>query len=432
MLFQHAGWIKRFLYFATTAIILLAGTAACSQGSTTTTNVLTGKPITIGYSYSTSGDFKDDGIAMDQGYQLWADTVNSNGGILGRPVKLVKLTDKSDPGDPTKSIPGTIPTNYQTLITKDHVDFVFGPFSSLLTVAAIPVVQKYGYVLPEGSGGGPGVFQTNQQTDSKQPTAFDVSLPVVHNLDTFAYYILSLPPDQRPKTVAYATENTDPFTQPQVDEVKALLTQGKVRQVLYAVDDGTQKQFNVVAQELIQAHADIDVVGTFLPDIATFIKAFKKAHYFPKAIIATAGPDLGQSFAQAVGGLANTEGVFVPNGWYPTANNFQNAQMVQDYLNKYGGSANDINADTAEAYSVGQVFQQALTRAGKVSNAALLNELQNDTFDTVQGAVKFKPDGENLAALPYLFQWQSGNLIPVFPPIAASAIAEYPSKQATA
>src|SRR5579875_2946423 len=391
MLEQYSGWIKRFLYFATTAVILLAGTAACSQSSTTT-NVPTGTPITIGYSYSTSGDFKDDGIAMDQGYQLWADSVNSSGGILGHPVQLVKLTDKSDPGDPNKSVPGTIPTNYQTLITKDHVDFVFGPFSSLLTVAAIPVAQKYGYVLLEGSGGGPGVFAANPDPKKAPPVAFDVSLPVVHNLDSFAYYILSLPPNQRPTTVAYASESDDPFTGPQVQEAQSILTiQGKIRQVGNFSYTSDPKNFPEVAKELINAHADMVVVGAYLPDTSAFINAFKKAHYFPKAFVATAGPDLGPTFAQAVGGLA----------------------------------------DTAEAYSVGQVFQQALTKAGKISNAALLNELQNDTFDTVQGAVKFDSIGENLAALPYLFQWQNGSLIPVFPPIAAAAIAEYPSKQAT-
>ncbi len=423
MFIQHAGWIKRFLYFVTTAVILLAGTAACGQGSANTTSVPTGQPITIGYSYSTSGDFKDDGIATDQGYQLWADTINSNGGILGRPIQFVKLTDNSDPG--------TITRNYQTLITKDHVDFVFGPFSSLLTKAAVPVAHQYGYVLPEGSGGGPSVFDLNKSW--KKPTVFDVSLPVVHNLDSFAYYILSLPPNQRPATVAYASESDDPFTGPQVDEAYSILTQeGKIHVVGNFSYTSDPKNFPGVAQELIHAHAEMVVVGTYLPDASAFIKAFKQAHYFPKAFVATAGPDLGQSFVQAVGGLTNTEGVFVPNGWYPTANNFQNAGMVQDYLSKYGGSANDINADVAEAYSVGQVVQQAFTKAGKISNTALLSELQSDTFDTVQGAVKFDPTGQNLAALPYLFQWQGGNFIPVFPPIAAAAIAEYPGKQATA
>ncbi len=426
MLFQHAGWIKRFLYFATTAIILLAGTAACSQGTTSTTSVPTGTPITIGYSYPVSGDFAEDGKAEDQGYQLWANVVNSSGGILGHPIQLVKLKDNSDPA--------TVEKDYQTLITRDHVDFVLGPYSSLLTKAAIPVAQKYGYVLLEGSGGAPSVFALN---NPNHPTAFDVSLPVINNLDSFAYYIMSLPPDQRPKTVSFASESDDPFTLPQVVEAQTLLVQqGKLQQVSNGIlqyQSTDTKRYTTIAQQLIQAHAEIVVLGTFLPDVKVIIQTFKKAHYFPRAIVATAGPGDGQAFIQAVG-LSAAEGVFVPNGWYPQANNFQNAEMVQDYLNLYGGTAGGINADTAEAFSAGQVMQQALTKAGKISNAALLNELLSDTFNTVQGPVKFDNPavpGSNTVALAYLFQWQQGNLIPVFPPIAASAVAEYPNKQAT-
>ena len=426
MLFHYAAWIKKFLYFATTAIILLAGTAACSQGSSSpTTSVPTGKPITIGYSYPTSGDFAEDGKAEDQGYQLWANTVNSSGGILGRPVQLVKLAD-----DSTQK---KVAEDYQTLITKDHVDLVFGPYSSLLTNAAAPVARQYGYALVEGSGGAPSVFQNN----TKSTMIFDVSLPVINNLDSFAYYIMSLPPDKRPKTVSFASESDDPFTLPQVQEAQTLLlNEGKLQQVsngiLQYVSTDT-KSYTTIAQQLIRDHAEVVVLGTFLPDIKVIIQNFKKAHYFPRAIVATAGPGDGQSFIQAVG-LSAAEGVFVPNGWYPQLNNFQNAEMVQDYLNLYGGTAQGINADTAEAFSAGQVVQQALIKAGKISNAALLNELLSDTFNTVQGAVTFHdstPPGSNSSAIAYLFQWQQGNLIPVFPPLAASAVAEYPNKQAT-
>jgi branched-chain amino acid transport system substrate-binding protein len=107
-------------------------------------------PITIGISLSFSGDFKDDGQAMKQGNQLWMDTVNNNGGLLGRPVKLIILDDKSDPDQVAK--------NYATLIHTDHIDLVFGPFSSLLMKAAVPVVRDAGYTFIEGAGGAPSVF----------------------------------------------------------------------------------------------------------------------------------------------------------------------------------------------------------------------------------------------------------------------------------
>ena len=143
-------------------------------------------PITIGASLSVSGDYAADGAATRQGYQLWADTVNAQGGLLGHPVKLVILDDKSDPDIAAK--------NYETLIGTDHVDLTFGPFSTLLTKSASVVANTHGYAMLEGSGGGPSVFRRGLQN------VFDVSLPVANDLTTFTLFILSLPRAIRPKT----------------------------------------------------------------------------------------------------------------------------------------------------------------------------------------------------------------------------------------
>src|SRR5439155_11988923 len=43
-------------------------------------------PLKVGISLSLSGDFADPGKAAQRGYQLWADTVNAKGGVLGRQV----------------------------------------------------------------------------------------------------------------------------------------------------------------------------------------------------------------------------------------------------------------------------------------------------------------------------------------------------------
>ena len=73
------------LSFLGILVFSLAGLSACGQSANTP---LTGDPIVIGASLSTSGDFAYDGKAMEQGYQLWADTVNKSTGLQGRPVKL--------------------------------------------------------------------------------------------------------------------------------------------------------------------------------------------------------------------------------------------------------------------------------------------------------------------------------------------------------
>src|SRR6266849_6757469 len=77
---------------ASTAAIALAG---CG-GSSSDRNGLSGAPpIVIGTSLPLTGTpklaFSADGQAFERGYRLWAADVNSHGGLLGRPVKLIIL-----------------------------------------------------------------------------------------------------------------------------------------------------------------------------------------------------------------------------------------------------------------------------------------------------------------------------------------------------
>ncbi len=414
---RYASWQKPVLKSVGVLIAALFVLTACGG---TTTPAATGTsqpqtPIKIGISLSLSGDFSADGKAFQQGYNLWADTVNKNGGILGRQVTLDILSDASSTTQ--------VVTNYQKLITVDHCDLVVGPFSSLLTKPASVVANRYGYAMIEGAGGGPSVFTQGLHN------LFDVSAPVANLLVSFTQYLLSLPAGQRPTTAAYATQN-DPFTQPQVDTARQYLEQGGVKTVSYQVYPSETTDYTPIAQKMIASGAQVIVTGTLLPDITAYIQAFKQQHYNPKAIVATAGPDQGSQFINAIGGATSAEGVFVPNGgWYPTINTFQNAKMVSDYLAKYGGTADGISSDVAEAFAVGQVLQQAATKINSINNAKLIIELHSgDTFQSVQGPVKFNDQGENILATGYLFQWQKGSLVSVYPASQASASPEYPKQ----
>ena len=419
MIRRNATWLRKVLFASATASLILVFVVACGgQQSTTPTTATTPSsqntaPIKIGISLSFSGDFSADGMAFEQGYQLWADAVNKSGGILGRKVQLDIVSDASSPDQ--------VQTNYQTLITVHKDDLVFGPFSTLLTKPASLIANRYGYAMVEGAGGGPSVFTRGLNN------IFDVSLPVANNLNSFTQYILSLPPGQRPATAAYATED-DPFTQPQVDLARKLLEQGGEKTVSYQVYPAETTDYNPIGDKVIASGAQVVVVGTLLPDVSAFIQRFKQQHYNPQAFIATAGPDQGDQFLKAIGGAKSAEAIMVPNGWYPGSNNPGNAEMVQAYIAKYGGTPDGISSDVAEAYSVGQVVAQAVTKTNSLDNGKLIAELHSgDTFQTVQGAVKFDDTGQNVAALAYLFQWQNGSLVPVFPATAAGAVKpEFP------
>jgi branched-chain amino acid transport system substrate-binding protein len=389
--------------------VVLLMLSACGGGTAANQSQA---PIKIGISVSLSGDFSADGQATKQGYQLWADAVNKNGGLLGRQIKLDFLSDASSTTQ--------VVTNYQKFISVNHDDLVLGPYSTLLTKPASVVAHRYGYAMLEGSGGGPSVF-TQGFND-----LFDVSPPIVSQLNSFTQYILSLSPSQRPQTAAYATED-DPFTQPMIDQARKLLEQGGIKTASYQVYPAETTDFTPIAQKVITSGAQLVVLGSMLPDMIAYVQAFRQQHFNPKAIVASAGPDQGAQFTGPIGGSSVAEGLFYPNGWDPGLNTYQNAQMVKDYIAAYHSNAQQISADTAEAYSVGQVLYQAATKIHSIDNSALIKELHSgDTFQTVQGNAQFNSQGENTVGAVYVFQWQKGSVVAVYPTAQATAKPEFP------
>jgi len=414
---QYFAWLRKGLYASATASLILLFVVACGGQNATPSSTQNQQPIKIGFSVSLAGDFSADGKALLMGYQLWQEAVNKHGGLLGRQVKLVYYNDSSDPQQVT--------TNYQKLIGSDHVDLLLGPFSTLLTVQAAPVAQRYGYALIEGAGTGKKVF------NSGFTTLFGASPPSEVYLGAFAQYILSLPAGQRPKTVAYATVD-NPFAIPQVEYVKKFFSNGGLKTAFDLPQPYPEEATDVsaIAKQIIHSGADIVVLGTVgVTDSVSFIKTFKEQHYNPKALVATSGPDEGKSFTDAVG-VATAEGIMTPQaGWYPGINTYQNSQFVKDYIAKFGGTDQDINSGTVQGYSAAQVLEQAVNTIHSIDNAKLIQELHTGSFNSLQGPVKFDAKGENTEGVLILFQWENGKLTPVYPASEAKASPEYPKNQ---
>ena len=405
--------MRRPVLTTVTSILTVSalGLTACGSSSGGTGGTAqAGTPITIGVSVSLTGDFSGDGKALVQGYDLWAQDENAKGGLLGHKVTMKYVDDASSAQQ--------VVTNYQNLITQDKVALVFGPFSSLLTIPASTVTNRFGYAFPEPAGGGPSVF-----TRGIKSLFFVQPAAVEDNLVSFTQWVLSLPASQRPATAAYATED-DPFTQPQVDRARALLEAAGVKTLSNKVYPAEATDWTPLAQQVIAANADVVILGTQEPDGVAFIKAFQQQHYNPKALIETAGPDQGADFSGKVG-VANTAGVMVPAGWYASAKSSGNAKFVSDFTAKYGGAPGDISGDAAEAYSVGQVVDQAATKANSIANSALITALHNGTYQTVQGPMAFDATGKPNGAT-FLVQWQNGTPVPVYPAAAAIAQPVYP------
>jgi branched-chain amino acid transport system substrate-binding protein len=412
----------RFLSLTATAAVLALMLAACSgssSGGSSSPSASAGAssaaakpPIQVGISLSLTGDFSADGQAFQRGYELWQSDVNSHGGILGRQVKLVILNDASSPT--------TVVSNYQKLISVDHVDLTFGPFSSLLTAPASTAVARYGYAMIEGAGTAPSVFHV--ASNLQVHNIFSPSLPVTDYMVPFANWVKSLPPSQRPKTAAYPMAN-DPFADPPVQTAQKILESAGVKTVYSKIFPEEVSDYKAPADQVAASGAQAVVLGsTDVPTVNAFMQAFEQQHYNPKIFIAASGPDQGAAFIKAVG-KANANGMMVPDGWSGNYNNALSHIMVQQYIAKYGGSPSDINSDVAEAFSVGEVAALAVQATGGTDNAKIITYLHSGvTLSTVQGPVKFNALGENPDAVAFIFQWQNGKFNQVLPVGASGSV----------
>jgi branched-chain amino acid transport system substrate-binding protein len=186
--------------------------------------------------------------------------------------------------------------------------------------------------------------------------------------------------------------------------------------VYYKTFPAEATDYTPIADAVASANAQVVILGSVdVPTVSAFMQAFEQAHYNPKAFIATAGPDQGAAFTKAVG-LSNADGMMVPNAWFGGSKNAQSEKMVAEYIKKYGGTASDVNADVAEAYSVGQVITAAVKATGGFDNTKIISYLHSGvTIQSVLGPVKFNTLGENIKPTAFTFQWQGANFVEVNP-----------------
>jgi branched-chain amino acid transport system substrate-binding protein len=347
---------------------------------------------------------------VERGYQLWASTVNAHGGVLGRQVQL-KIVD--DASSPTQVV-----TNYQNLINKDHVDLAFGPFSTLLTIPASQVAKRYGYAFLAPAGGGPDVFKQNLDN-----FFFVQPAPSVQSGDVFASYILSLSPADRPKTAAYA-ELDDPFSAPIAESIRAKFEAAGIKTVYKQVYPSETQDLSPVVAAIAAAKPDVIVGGTQSEDAYAQVKSLVQLNYNPTFMFQSNGANSPLEFPDKVG-AGNTAGIFSSADWFPGSKANGSAAFTAAYIAKYGGSAQQVDDSSAEAYSVGQLIEEVAKKTGKIDNATIIKTLHSGTWDTILGNISWSADGSPQGTFN-LVQWQGGKLVPVYPSSVAQAKPVFP------
>jgi len=393
----QSQWDKNVVLIFMTLFLLL--TACQTIGAATEEPVLKEEgPIRIGVSVALTGRRSGGGTAAKEGYEVWVDMINEDGGLLGRPIELIVMDNGSEQE--------TVVTDYEKLITEDKVDLVVGTQSSFLVIPSSEVAEKYGYAYVEPAGGAPEVFDRGlKNLFFAQPARSS------RQADPFVLYLLNLPPEQRPQTFAVVS-NDDSFPLSVMERLTGLLIDAGMNQVSEIVYPEGTTDFVDIASEMANIDPDLILGGGQLDDSIRQIMAYQAAGYQPRFAYFTSGPSLPEPFRNGVG--AATEGVFSSVSWFPDANEYQNSEFVRKYIEKFGGSLGDIPEDAANAFTAGQVLQQAIENTNSIDNAVLMEELHKGTYNTVVGPLSFDSVGAPQGSY-MLLQWQGETFVIVGP-----------------
>ncbi|MGH9246455.1 MAG: amino acid ABC transporter substrate-binding protein [Acidimicrobiales bacterium] len=397
---------------------LLLGTAACGDTEDPTAGddeeadaggqAGEGCPVTIGISLPLTGDFSEPGKGVQQGYELWAEGVNEEGGLLGCEVELIFRDDGSDNN--------TVVSDYEHLITVEEVDLVFGPFSSRLVIAASEVAEEHQMLFVEPAGAAADVF------DRGLEYLFYAAPAVADDHYNFlAEWILALPDDERPQTFAVASLD-DPFAQGTAYGLRDKLVDGGLELVLDQVYPPETTDFLSIAARIADADAELFVGGTQFEDSVGLVRAFQELGYQPAIAAFSTGPTLPE-FPEAIGGAA--DGILSPVGWSDAADHSTNLEFVEAFRETFGEEANE---DSANGYTVGQIVAQAVEAVGCADpspecQTQLRDYIRENEFDTIVGPLSYDEAGRPQGA-HMIQQWIGGEIEIVLPEETPAQTAE--------
>jgi branched-chain amino acid transport system substrate-binding protein len=374
------------------------------------------KTLVIGAALPLTGGVAPDGNFQREGYELWRDTVNAQGGIdvAGTKYKVdLRFYDyKSDTSTAVKLV--------EKLVTEDKAEFLFGPFGSGATEAASAVTEKYEIPMLAPSANAPPIYSKGYKYIFGilgPPSTF-----AEHNLD----FVLKAT-DPKPKTLAIISRN-DLFP---LSTAKAFETAAKARGLEVPYFEQYPIDTSDLSAPLLGARAkgaDLLLGTGYINDLALMAKQAKEQRLSPKLFIQTDGP-ANSAFVDSLKADANY--IVTPAWWAPVVNYKDDTRLFEstpDYAKKFEGKfSHTPGYVAAAATSVGVVLQKAIEQSGSVDPKKVRDALAQTDLRTFYGHIKFNPQGQNIGSAVLTLQILDQKLVVVGPDEAATGKLVYPA-----
>ncbi len=350
------------------------------------------KPILIGATVSLEGKYFETSAMIQNGYKLWAAQVNNQGGLLGRPVKLIFYNDKSQ-----KSL---VALHYEKLILKDQVDLVLSPYGTPLTMIASQVTEKHNYVMLACAAAGEQIWGRG----------FQYVFGVYALADRYFIGFQDLLARAGLRSIGIIYENTS-FNTSIANGVRRWAQRFDLEVAYDNGFDDPNQDLPVILKQVMKKNIDGLIFSGYPPECYRFIDLMKNSDYRPKALAFTIVP-IHPKFYERIGPFA--ESIFAPSQWEPDERiPFPGTKQFVIDFKKFTGVMPSYHATSA--YSACQILEKAIIKAQEIDHKKIRNYVSS--FDTVTIMGRFKVDhtGRQVGHNPILVQWQKGKKEIVYP-----------------
>jgi branched-chain amino acid transport system substrate-binding protein len=352
------------------AAVVIAATAQAQQ------------PLKIGFGMSLTGPLAGNGKAALISMQIWAEDVNSRGGLLGRKVELVYYDDQTNPS--------TVPSIYNKLLDVDKVDLVVSGYGTNVIAPAMPIMMQRNMTFMA-------LFGLNVNSKFNYDRYFQIMPagpePAIGWTQGFFDTAMTLNP--KPTTVALVGADAE-YPALALEGARAQAKRTGLKIVYDKSYPPNTVDFSPIVRAIQATNPDLVFLASYPPDSAGMVRAVNevglKTRMFGGGLVGPQFAALKTQLGPLLNGVVNYE-AYAPevSAKFP---------FLDQFLTKYQGRAIKEGVDPLGfylppyAYAMMQVLEQAIKATGGLDQAKLADYMHQFEFDTFVGKIRFAKNGE--------------------------------------
>jgi len=340
------------------------------------------EPIKIGFGMSLTGPLAANGKMSLVAMQVWESDINAEGGLLGRPVKLVYYDDQSKPAE--------VPAIYSKLLDIDKVDLIVSGYASTQIAAAMPIAIGRKKLLVSLFGTG-----INDTFKYDKYFAMIPNGPTPKPAFTRGFFKVAEAQNPKPQTIALAYADAE-FGQNACEGARENAKASGLNIVYDKSYPPSTVDFTPIVRAIQARNPDLLVICSYPLDTVGMIRAIHELGLKPKMWGGAMVGLQATAFKTQLGPLLN--GVVNYETWLPVKSMEFPGSM--ELLKKYQQRAAAAGTDPLGyympvwAYADLQVLGEAIAATKSLNDDVLAAYMHQNTFKTVVGDVKFGSLGE--------------------------------------